>query len=307
MRMRVHGDLTELIGGTPLLRLARFSGLSNLYAKCEFLNPLSLKDRPVLQIIKDAERSGQLASGGTLIEATSGNTGMAVASIAAIRGYSAILVMSEIQSLERRQILRALGAKLILTPAEEGTKGAKARLHEIVEQHPEYYYVGQHQNPSNPEAHYLSTGPELWEDSDGEIDILVAGLGTGGTLCGAGRFLKERKPAVQLIGFEPSEAPFLSRGEFTPHRLMGTAPGFVPETLDREIIDEIVLVSTDDAFESCRNLARKEGMLVGISSGAAAIVAARIAARPENEDRMIVCILADTGQRYLSVEGLFDA
>jgi cysteine synthase A len=304
--MRFYRNITEMIGRTPLLRLERLAVGQEIYAKCEFMNPLSLKDRPVLQIIQDAEERGQLKPGGTLLEATSGNTGMAVASIAAVRGYKAILVMSEIQSLERRKVLKALGAELILTPASEGTKGAKKKLQEILEANPDYFYVGQHVNPSNPKAHYRSTGPEIWADTDGKIDILVAGLGTGGTICGAGRFLKGNKSDVQLVAVEPRESPFISQGIFHPHRMMGTAPGFVPETLDREIIDEIFLVSEDEAFETCRKIARMEGILVGISSGATAFAAIQVARREENAGKVVVCIFADTGQRYLSVEGLFE-
>jgi cysteine synthase len=304
--MKFHCDFTELIGGTPLLRLGHLAADAQVYAKCEFMNPLSVKDRPVLQIIRDAEESGKLQPGGTLIEATSGNTGMAVASIAAVRGYKALLVMSEIQSLERRKVLKALGADLVLTPASEGTKGAKRKMHEILEAHPDYFYVGQHVNPSNPKAHYRTTGPEIWSDTDGRVDILVAALGTGGTICGAGRYLKERKPDVRLIAVEPKESPFISQGIFHPHRMMGTAPGFVPETLDREIIDEIYLVSEEQAFETCRRIARTEGLLVGISSGASVFAAMEVARRKENHGKLLVCILADTGQRYLSVEGLFE-
>lgn len=303
--MKYFEDITKLIGQTPLLRLSHFAGEHQVFAKCEFMNPLSLKDRPVLQIIQDAEEQEKIKPGDTLIEATSGNTGMAVAFIAAIKGYKAILVMSEIQSLERRKVLKALGAELILTPASKGTKGARARMKAILAEHPEYFYVGQHVNPSNPKAHYLSTGPEIWEDTEGQIDILVAALGTGGTICGAGRYLKEKNPEVQLIAVEPQEAPFISQGKFQPHRMMGTAPGFVPETVDREIIDEIYLVSEDQAFEACRQLARLEGILVGISSGAVAEAALKVALRPENAGKVIVGVFADTGQRYLSVEGLF--
>ena len=303
--MKFCRNIVEMIGKTPLLRLERLAKDQQVYAKCEWMNPVSLKDRPVLQIIEDAEREGLLEPGSTLIEATSGNTGMAVAFIAAIKGYKAILVMSEIQSLERRQVLKAFGAELILTPVSQGTKGARQKLKEILAEHPDYFYVGQHVNPSNPKAHYRSTGPEIWEDTEGQVDILVAGLGTGGTICGAGRYLKEMKPGVQLVAVEPEEAPYISRGVFRPHRLMGTAPGFVPETLDREVIDEIFLVSEAQAFEMCRRIARQEGLLVGISSGAAAHAALEIAKRPENAGRVTVCIFADTGQRYLSVEGLF--
>ena len=305
--MNTYDDISQLIGRTPLLRLGRLAPEYELYAKCEFMNPISIKDRPVLQIISDAEADGRLEPGATLIEATSGNTGMAVASLAALKGYRAILVMSEIQSLERRQILKALGAELILTPAAEGTAGARRVLKEQLAANPDYFYVGQHVNPSNPKAHTLSTGPELWADTEGQIDILVAGLGTGGTLCGAGAYLKGQKPALQLVAVEPRESPFISQGIFRPHRLMGTAPGFVPETLDREIIDEIVLVGEDEAFAMCRRIARQEGVLVGISSGATAQAALDVARRPENQGKLIVCVFADTGQRYLSVEGLFDA
>jgi cysteine synthase A len=301
--MRFCHSITEMIGQTPLLKLERLSG-GQLYAKCEFMNPLSVKDRAVLQIIDDAEARGELIPGSTLIECTSGNTGMAVAFIAAVKGYKAILVMSEIQSRERRKVLQAFGAQLVLTPASEGTAGARKRLKEICTEHPEYFYVGQHVNPSNPKAHYLGTGPEIWQDTGGRVDVLVAALGTGGTICGAGRYLKERKPGVRLVAVEPAESPTISQGIFHPHRMMGTAPGFVPETLDRSVIDEIVLVSEAEAFAMCQRIARQEGLLVGISSGAAAHAALEIAG--SEGESVVVCILADTGQRYLSVEGLFD-
>ena len=302
--MRFYHDITEMIGRTPLLKLERLAPQHQIYAKCEFVNPLSLKDRAVLQIILDAESRGDLGPGSTLIECTSGNTGMAVASIAAVRRYRAILVMSEIQSLERRSVLRALGAELVLTPASEGTAGARRKLQQICAEQPEYFYVGQHLNPSNPKAHYLGTGPEIWEASAGRIDVLVAGLGTGGTICGAGRYLREQKPDVRLVAVEPAESPTISQGIFRPHRMMGTAPGFIPETLDRSLLDEIALVSEVEAFAMCRRLAREEGVLVGISSGATAHAALEIAAKRKG-DPVIVCIFADTGQRYLSVEGLF--
>jgi cysteine synthase A len=304
--MKIYNNVTEMIGCTPLLHLGQLEKDAKIYAKCEFMNPLSLKDRPVLQIIQDAEETGRLKPGGALLEATSGNTGMAVAYIAAVKGYNAILVMSEIQSLERRKILKALGAELILTPASEGTRGAKRKLQEILAAHPDYFYVGQHINPANPKAHYQSTGPEIWADMAGQVDMLIAGLGTGGTICGAGRYLKEKNPDIELIAVEPKESPYISQGIFRPHRMMGTAPGFVPETLDREIIDEIYLVSEKEAFETCRQIARTEGLLVGISSGAVAYAALAIAKRAENEGKKLVCIFADTGQRYLSVEGLFE-
>jgi len=303
--MKFYHNLTEMIGNTPLLRLERLAGDKAIFAKCEFMNPLSVKDRPVLQIIQDAEQAGQLKPGSTLIEATSGNTGMAVASIAAIKGYRAILVMSEIQSVERRKVLQAFGADLVLTPASQGTKGAMRKLKEILGEHPEYFYVGQHINPSNPKAHRVGTGPEIWKDTAGQVDILVAGLGTGGTICGAGQYLKQKKPGIRLVAVEPRESPYISQGLFCPHRMMGLAPGFVPETLERELIDEICLVSEGEAFGMCREIARKEGLLVGISSGAVAFTAVEIAKRSKDAGKMIVCVFADTGQRYLSVEGLF--
>ncbi|MFW9851315.1 MAG: cysteine synthase A [Candidatus Thorarchaeota archaeon] len=303
--MKALNDITELIGNTPLLRLKRIFPNSKIYGKCEFMNPLSLKDRPILQIFKDAEEQKLLKPGDTVIECTSGNTGMAVAFISAIRGYNAILVMSEIQSIERRKILKALGAELILTPANLGTEGSRQKLKEILKDNPDFFYVGQHVNPSNPNAHYLTTGPEIWEQTKGNIDILIAGLGTGGTICGSGRFLKSKNPKIKLIAVEPEESPYISKGIFKPHKMMGTAPGFVPETLDKEIIDEILLVKQSAAFEMCKKIAIKEGLLVGISSGAVCEAAAQIVKREGDKNKNIIVILADTGQRYLSVEGLF--
>jgi len=304
--LKYKKSVIELIGNTPLLRLERFSPDTIVFAKCEFLNPISIKDRPILQIILDAEEEGKLKPGDTLIEVTSGNTGMAVAWISAIRGYRAILVMSEIQSIERRRIMQSFGAEIILTPASKGTAGAREKLKEILNANPDYFYVGQHVNQSNPRAHYRTTGPELWEDTDGKIDILVAGLGTGGTLCGGGKYLKEKNPAVKLIAVEPENSPYISLGIFQPHRIMGTAPGFVPETLDQEIIDEFFLITEEDAFAACRRIANREGLLVGITSGATAFAAEQISKRFENKGKIIVCIFADSGERYLSVDGLFD-
>jgi len=303
--MLIADTISDLIGQTPMLRLSRFAPERNVIAKCEFMNPISLKDRPVLNIITDAEAAGNLQPGATLIEATSGNTGMAVAFLAAIKGYRAILVMSEIQSRERRQILRAFGAELILTPASEGTAGARRVLQEILVEHPEYFYVGQHSNLSNPAAHYKTTGPEIWQATEGQVAALVAALGTGGTICGSGRLLKERNPNIKLIAIEPAESPYISQGIFHPHRMMGTAPGFTPDTLDKELIDEIFLVSEEQAFKACRELANKEGILVGITSGAVAHASRQIAARDEFSGKTLVCVFPDTGQRYLSVDGLF--
>jgi cysteine synthase A len=255
-------------------------------------------------MIRAAEEEGLLAPGGALVEATSGNTGMALAMAATIRGYRCILVMSEIQSVERRMVLRALGAELVLTPRDGGTKAAREEAKRIARE-TGAFYVGQHDNPANPAAHERTTAEELWRDTDGRIDALVSGLGTGGTLCGVARVLKQRKPGFRAFGVEPAESPFISQGVFRPHRLMGTAPGFVPGVLERELVDEILLVSEEDAFESCRRIAATEGLLVGISSGAAALAARRLAERPEWRGKTIVCVFADSGQRYLSVEGLF--
>lgn len=303
--LKYAASALDLVGKTPLLHLDRVCPDSQVFAKCEFQNPISIKDRPVLQIIQDAEQAGKLSPGDTLIEATSGNTGMAVAWISAIKGYRAILVMSEIQSIERRAVMRSFGAELVLTPAAKGTAGARERLKDILADHPDYFYVGQHINPSNPMAHYETTGPELWDQTDGKIDMLVAGLGTGGTLCGAGRYLKEQNPEVQLLAVEPESSPYISQGIFNPHRMMGTAPGFVPETLDREVIDEFYLVSEVQAFDMCRSIARMEGLLVGITSGATVFAARQLAAQAQGAGKLIVCIFADTGERYLSVEDLF--
>ncbi|MFI3208255.1 MAG: cysteine synthase family protein [Eubacteriales bacterium] len=303
--MKTYDNLTEIIGKTPLVRLHSLSDKAEIYAKCEFLNPFSLKDRPVLNIIEAAAKRGDIKPGSTLIEATSGNTGMALAYISALKGYKTILVMSEIQSVERRQIMKALGAELILTPKELGTKGAKAKLLEIKAEHPDYFYVCQHDNSDNPDAHYKTTGPELWEDTDGKLDMIIAGVGTGGTLCGIGRYLKEQNPDIKTIGIEPLEAPYVSEGKFTPHRMMGLAPGFLPANVDKSIIDEFELVSTDEAFEMCRFLAKNEGMLVGITSGAVACVLKRLAEREENQGKMLAGIFGDSGQRYLSVSDLF--
>jgi len=299
-------DISQAVGGTPLLRLARFApdAPARLLAKLELFNPYSIKDRPVLSMVNEAERSGRLAPGGTVVEATSGNTGMALAMVCAARGYRCVLVMSEIQSVERRQVLKALGADLVLTPRDGGTRAARDEAKRIAAE-TGAFYLGQHDNPNNPRAHEQTTANELWTDTGGEIDALVAGLGTGGTLVGVARALKKRKRAFRTFGVEPEESPFISRGVFKPHRMMGTAPGFVPGVLERDLIDEILLVSEDDAFATCRRIARTEGILVGISSGATAIAAERLAARPEWHGKTIVCVFCDTGQRYLSVEGLF--
>ena len=299
-------DFAQGIGGTPLLRLARFlpDARATVYAKLELLNPYSIKDRPVLFMLRDAAERGLLAPGGHVVEATSGNTGMALAMLCATRGYRCTLVMSEIQSVERRQVLAALGAELVLTPKEGGTRAARAEAKRIAAE-TGAFYLGQHDNPANPRAHEETTGPELWADTEGAIDALVAGLGTGGTLVGCARAIKPKKPSFRTIGVEPEQSPFISRGIFHPHRMMGTAPGFVPGVLERELIDEIALVSEEEAFAACREVARSEGVLVGISSGAVAVVLRRMAADPAWEGKTLVGVFCDTGQRYLSVDGLF--
>jgi cysteine synthase A len=300
-------SITDLVGNTPLLRLNGIAPQHEILAKCEFMNPISIKDRPVKEIIAIAEATGDIKPGDTIIEATSGNTGMALASIGCRLGYRVVIVMSEIQSVERRMVMKALGAELVLTPASEGTKGAKAELLRICEQHSEYYYLGQHQNPSNPLAHYKTTGPEIWDATDGKIDIVVAALGTGGTISGVGKYIKERNPKIQCVAVEPDIAPYISQGKYQPHKIMGTAPGFIPEAMDQSIIDSFELISEEEAFATCREIAEKEGILVGISSGANVAVARRLAQLPENRGKTIVCFLCDTGQRYLSVDHLFNS
>ena len=305
--MKYASSVIDLIGNTPLLALDRVNagGSARIFGKCEFLNPIAIKDRPALYMILEAEKRGDLVPGTTLVEATSGNTGMALAYIGRMRGYRVVLCMSEIQSLERRRVLQALGAELVLTPKEEGTKAAKAKALEIHADTPGSFYVGQHDNLDNRKAHTETTGPELWEDTEGQIDIFVAPLGTGGTLTGVAQALKPRKPALRIVGVEPAEAPFVSEGRFAPHRMMGTAPGFMPGILQRDLIDEILLVSEDEAFHTCRELAQKEGILVGISSGASVCAALRLSRDPAHADMVIVAMLCDSGERYLSVEGLF--
>lgn len=307
--MPIARSITELIGRTPMLELGRFSEgcPARIVAKCEFLNPMSVKDRAVFSMVTKAEDRGDIRPGDVLIEATSGNTGMALAFIGVMKGYRVILCMSEIQSIERRKVLKALGAELVLTPAEGGTTAAKQKALELHEQMPSSYYIGQHHNFDNRRAHVETTGPEIWADTDGQVDVFVAAMGTCGTLCGVAEALKPKKPAVWTVGVEPAEAPILSQGRWRPHRMMGTAPGFVPEILDRELIDEMLTVSEADAFQACRTLARTEGILVGISSGAVAHAARVLASRPESAGQLIVCVLADRGERYLSVDGLFDA
>jgi len=304
--MNVKDSIAECIGNTPMVYLRRPEGTgASVAAKLEMFNPYSIKDRPVSYMIREAEKRGQIRKGTTIIEASSGNTAIALAMVCTARGYRLIICMSEIQSLERRRILMALGAELVLTPRDKGTLGARERAKQLSEEIEDSYYICQHSNPDNPKAHFETTAEELWRDTDGRIDVLVAGLGTTGTAMGVARALKPRKPGFRIVGVEPEQAPVLSQGRFSPHRMMGTAPGWVPDLYDPALVDEIVTVTEEEAFAGCRRLAREHGILAGITSGAASLVALRLAELPEYDRRLIVCILADSGERYLSVDGLY--
>jgi cysteine synthase A len=303
----IVNDLTELIGRTPMLRLNRLAdGLeAEILAKLEVFNPYSLKDRPAYYMIQDAERAGRLRPGGTIVEASSGNAGIAMTFIGRLKGYHVVICMSELMSDEHKQLLRALGAELVLTPAELGIRGSREKARELADSRPNAIYMEQHHNPANAQSHRETTAEEIWRDTQGRVDIFVHGLGSCGTMTGVAQALKERKPSLRFIGIEPAEAPLLSRGEFKAHRLLGIGPGFVPKLFDRELLDEIVTVKVEDAFAACREVAAKEGLLVGITSGASARVAVDLARQPENAGQTIVIIFADAGQDYMSVEGLF--
>ena len=308
--MALYRDMTELIGGTPLLaleRLGRRRGWeAEVLAKLECCNPAgSVKDRAALGMILTAEEEGRLRPGSVIVEPTSGNTGIGLAAIAAVRGYRVILTMPETMSAERRNLLSALGAELVLTPGELGMKGAIQRAGELLAELPGAWMPDQFNNPANARAHYETTGPEIWRDTEGKVDVLVSAVGSGGTITGTGRYLKERNPAVHVVAVEPAESPVLSGGKPGPHKIQGIGAGFVPGTLDRTVVDEVLPVSGADAYAASRALARKEGVLCGISSGAAAHAAWVLAGRPEWAGKTIVVILPDTGERYLSVEGLF--
>lgn len=299
--MQIARSLTDLIGNTPLLALERYAPGYRILAKLESFNPLSsAKDRAALSMIRDAEERGLLGPGGIIVEPTSGNTGVGLAYIAALQGYRLILTMPETMSAERRNLLSALGAELVLTPGNQGMKGAIQKAGELLETLPGAWMPGQFDNPANARAHYESTGPEIWRDTGGTVDVLVAGVGTGGTLTGAGRYLKGQNPQLKLVAVEPAESPVLSGGQAGPHQIQGIGAGFVPQVLDRSLVDEVLPVPGEEAMETVRTLARTEGLLVGISSGAAALAAALLAARPEYTGRTIVVILPDTGERYLS-------
>lgn len=303
-------SIPELIGNTPLLELGRFSadcGLETpILAKLEAFNPAgSVKDRVGLQMILDAEERGLLHPGSVIVEPTSGNTGIGLASVAASRGYRVILTMPETMSLERRKLLAAYGAELVLTEGKKGMQGAVDKAEEIARETPGAFLAGQFENPANPMAHRRTTGPEIWRDTEGKVDIFVAGIGTGGTLSGTGGYLKEQKPGVKVIGVEPADSPLLTQGKAGPHGLMGIGANFVPKNYNPDVCDQVVTVQTEDAYHYCRLLAKTEGFLAGITSGAALCAAVEAARRPENRDKCIVALLPDTGERYLSTP-LFD-
>lgn len=308
--MKYASNVTELIGNTPLLALdalaARHALKARVMAKLEYFNPAgSAKDRVALEMLDSAEREGRLKSGSTVIEPTSGNTGIALAAICAARGYKAIIIMPANMSAERFQLVRAYGAQLILSPAEQGMKGAVALAEELQKQIPDSIIAGQFVNPANPAAHRRSTGPEIWRDTDGRVDMLVAGIGTGGTITGTGAYLKSQNKNVCLVGVEPAESPLLTQGHAGKHGIQGIGANFVPDILDRGLLDEVMDVKTQDAIAAMRELAAVEGVLCGISSGAALWAAMQQAARDENAGKLIVCVLPDTGERYLSAK-VFD-
>ena len=303
--MRTFDKITDLIGGTPILKLNNYIALNelpaNIYAKLEYFNPAgSVKDRIAKAMIDHAEAKGALKPGAVIIEPTSGNTGIGLAAVAASKGYRIILTMPETMSVERRNLLKAYGAELVLTDGAKGMKGAIAKAEELAQQIEGGFIPSQFTNSANPTAHFNTTGPEIWEDTDGKVDIFVAGVGTGGTVSGVGKYLKSKNPNVKVVAVEPAGSPVLSKGVAGPHKIQGIGAGFVPETLDTKIYDEIIAVENEDAFATGRTLARKEGLLVGISSGAAVFAATQLAKRPENKGKNIVVLLPDTGDRYLS-------
>jgi len=302
---KIFESVTELIGGTPLLEAKQYAKKRNINAKLitklEYFNPAgSVKDRIALAMIEDAEAKGLLKEGSVIIEPTSGNTGIGLASIATAKGYKIILTMPETMSVERRNLLKAYGAELVLTEGAKGMKGAIAKADEIAAQTPGAFIPGQFVNPANPEVHRKTTGPEIWQDTDGTVDVFVAGIGTGGTISGVGAYLKSQNPNIKIIAVEPASSPVLSQGTSGPHKIQGIGAGFIPETLDTKIYDEIVTVQNEDAFAAGRLFAQTEGILVGISSGAALFAAEQIAKKPEYEGKNIVVLLPDTGDRYLS-------
>ena len=299
---KIYSDITELIGGTPLVRLSRFAPGLGVLAKLERQNPAgSAKDRVALSMLRAAEAEGRLAPGGLVIEPTSGNTGIGLAALAAALGYRAVIVMPDSMSPERVKLIAAYGAEVVLTPGAEGMSGAVAKAEEISARSPGSIVAGQFSNPANPRAHYETTGPEIWRDTDGRVAAFVCGVGTGGTITGVGRYLKEQDPAVRVIAMEPASSPLLSEGRAGAHAIQGIGANFVPEALDTSVYDEVVTVTDEDALAAMRELARTEGLLCGVSSGAAAVAARALAQRPEFAGKNVVCLLPDTGERYLSV------
>jgi cysteine synthase len=302
---KIYKSLTELIGNTPLLELTNYNKKNNLkasvVAKLEYFNPAgSVKDRIAIAMVSDAEEKGLLKEGSVIIEPTSGNTGIGLASVAASRGYRIILTMPDTMSVERRNLLKAYGAELVLTDGAKGMKGAIAKAEELASVTPNSYIPGRFVNPANPDAHKKTTGPEIWKDTDGKVDIFVAGVGTGGTITGVGEYLKSQNPNVKIVAVEPAGSPVLSQGKAGSHKIQGIGAGFVPDTLNTSIYDEIITVENEDAFAAGKELSKTEGLLIGISSGAAVFAAATMAKRPENEGKTIVVLLPDTGERYLS-------
>lgn len=302
---KIYKNLAELVGRTPLLEVANYSAGKDLKAtiltKLEYFNPAgSVKDRIAKAMIEDAEKKGVLKPGSVIIEPTSGNTGIGVASVGTAKGYKVIIVMPETMSVERRSLIKAYGAEIVLTEGAKGMKGAIAKADELASETPNSFIPGQFVNPANPEIHKNTTGPEIWEDTDGKVDIFVAGVGTGGTVTGVGEYLKSQNPNVKIVAVEPADSPVLSEGKSGPHKIQGIGAGFVPDVLNTKIYDEIITVKNEDAFVGSRELSKKEGLLVGISSGAAIFAATELAKRPENAGKTIVALLPDTGERYLS-------
>ncbi len=303
----IYNNVAELIGKTPLMEMSNFKNEYNLkadiIAKLEYFNPAgSVKDRVGLKMIEEAEKEGSLKKGATIIEPTSGNTGIGLSAVATTKGYNVILTMPDTMSVERIKLLEAYGAKIVLTEGAKGMQGAIDKAKELLKEIPDSIIAGQFINPSNPKVHYETTGPEIWEDTEGKVDVFVAGVGTGGTITGVAKYLKEKKPDIKIVAIEPDDSPMLSEGKSGAHKIQGIGANFIPEVLDRELIDEVVRIKTEEAYEGARTVAKKEGILVGISSGAALWGAKVIAEREENKDKKIVVLLPDTGDRYLSTD-----
>ena len=308
--MKIYKNVSELIGKTPIMELCNYSKneklSSNILAKLELFNPAgSIKDRAAYQMLDDAKKKGLINEDTVIIEPTSGNTGIGLASLCASIGNRIILTMPDTMSIERRNLLKAYGAEIVLTDGKKGMSGAVEKANELRKQYKNSFIPSQFENPANPQAHMKTTGPELWEDTDGKIDILVACVGTGGTISGIGKYLKSKNPKIKIVAVEPEASPLLSKGIFGPHKIQGIGANFVPDTLDKNIYDEIITISDDEAYKAGKDIAKSEGILVGISSGAAVCAAAKLLKRPENENKMVVAILPDTGERYLST-GMYD-